>query len=244
MVDTKKSTKQTATAAPATGTIAGVPVSDAATVAAANAAAEAKRVEDARKLEEKAKKDADALAKKEAAELKKKADAQKRADEKAQKDKERADAKVAAEAAKQLKADQRAAEKAKKEQEKADAKAARDREKLANTMPEQNGVRRPKPDTLCGKAWAVCDAISAQLGAPAPIAYVLEGSKSIGLNEGNVKAEYARWKKFNGVTGRVAVPLPADISAAVAGVNVPAPVAPVAADPSVIPPAESVDPQA
>jgi hypothetical protein len=29
-----------------------------------------------------------------------------------------------------------------------------------------------------------------------------------GLNEANVRAEYARWRKFYGVTGRVAAPKP------------------------------------
>ncbi|AVJ51797.1 transcriptional activator [Pantoea phage vB_PagS_Vid5] len=116
------------------------------------------------------------------------------------------------------KAADKANKKALKEQEKADAKAKRDAEREANAMPEQNGVRRPKPDTLCGKAWELCDAISAKLGSPAPISYVIQAAEAAGLNEGNVRAEYARWKKFNGVEGRVSVPLPKEVAEAAASV--------------------------
>jgi len=34
----------------------------------------------------------------------------------------------------------------------------------------------------------------------------------MGLNEGNVRAEYARWRKFNGVTGRVTLPTPPSVA--------------------------------
>lgn len=73
-------------------------------------------------------------------------------------------------------------------------------------MPEANGVRRPKPETLCGQAWAVFDEVSAKNGAPASIKESLEIAKARGLNEGNVRVEYARWRKFFGITGRIAAP--------------------------------------
>ena len=95
-----------------------------------------------------------------------------------------------------------AADKAAKEQAKADAEAA----KAANKMPEQNGVRRPKPETLCGLAWAIFDAVSQKNGAPASIKESLEAAKAHNLNEGNVKAEYARWRKFYAISGRIAAP--------------------------------------
>lgn len=102
----------------------------------------------------------------------------------------------------------RAAKQAEKEAEKARAKELREKEKEANRMPEQNGVRRPQPETSCGRAWALMDQISATLGQPAPISYVLNLAGRHGLNEDTVKTQYARWKKFNGVTGRVPVPVP------------------------------------
>lgn len=130
---------------------------------------------------------------------------------KAQKDAEKqatADAKAQAKAAKDA---ERQATKDAKEKEKADKLAAKEQEKAqkeatknAAKMPEANGIRQPKPESLCGKAWAIFNQISAQNGAPASITDALPVAKAQGLNEGNVRTEYARWKKFHGVTGRVA----------------------------------------
>jgi hypothetical protein len=135
------------------------------------------------------------------------------ADKKAEKEAKAAQRKQASEtkklekkaAAEKAKADKKAAA----EQKKADAKAARE----ASKMPEQNGVRRPKPEGLCGKAWAVFDKISADSGAPATIGASLLAAKEQGLNEGNVRAEYARWRKFYGITGRAAPAKKAEVSA-------------------------------
>ena len=153
--------------------------------------------------------DAEAAAAKEAADKK----AAEAAEAKAAKAKAAADAKekkaaeVAAKKEAQAKAKAEkeakiAADKAAKEQAKADAEAA----KAANKMPEQNGVRRPKPETLCGLAWAIFDAVSQKNGAPASIKESLEAAKAQNLNEGNVKAEYARWRKFYAISGRIAAP--------------------------------------
>lgn len=155
----------------------------------------------AEKAELEAKKAADKAAKEQAkAEAKAKRE-QEAAEKKAAKEAEKAQKKADAEAKK-------AAEKAAKEQAKLDAKAARE----ANRMPEQNGIRRPKPDTLCGKAWGIFDSVSAKNGAPASIGESMELAKADGLNEANVRAEYARWRKFHGITGRVEAPKAAPTS--------------------------------
>ena len=124
------------------------------------------------------------------------------------------------------------AEKDKKDQDKKDAAAKKEQEKLdrqkerdAKKEPEQNGVRKPSVGTLCRAAWDLFDAISTTMGQTAPISYVLPVALEKGLNEANVKAEYARWKKYNGISGRVAVPVPANIAAAAANVSIPAPAA-------------------
>lgn len=75
-------------------------------------------------------------------------------------------------------------------------------------MPEQNGIRAPKADTACGKVWALCDQMSKKLGGPTPVAPVFEKLVAEGANGNNVKAEYARWRKFHGVTGRVVAEKP------------------------------------
>jgi chromosome segregation ATPase len=92
--------------------------------------------------------------------------------------------------------------KAKAAQEKEDAKAAKLAEREANRMPEQNGIRRPRPATKCGRVWELADSLSTE-AQPVSIAELLATANAEGLNEGNTKAEYARWRKFNGITGRI-----------------------------------------
>ena len=119
----------------------------------------------------------------------------KKAEEKAEKEQKKAADAAAKEA-----------EKAAKIKEKEDAAAAAKAAKESNKMPESNGVRRPKPETLCGQAWAIFDEVSQKNGAPASIKESLEVAKARNLNEGNVRVEYARWRKFFGIVGRVAAP--------------------------------------
>lgn len=125
-----------------------------------------------------------------AAELKAQKEAEKAALKEA-KAKEKADAKAAKEAEKEAKRQAKEAEKA---------------AKAANVMPEQNGIRRPADGTNCGNCWAIMDQISAETGQPAAIKSVLERGTAAGLNEATLKTQYARWRKFNGVTGYVVDP--------------------------------------
>ena len=111
----------------------------------------------------------------------------------------KAEAEVNAAKAKAEKDAKRQAAREAKEKEKADKKAERE----ANRMPEQNGVRRPKPHTLCGQAWQKADELSAALQRPVSIKELLAATDQIHLNPVNVKSEYARWRKFNGVKGRI-----------------------------------------
>lgn len=100
------------------------------------------------------------------------------------------------------------AKRAQKEAEKAEQKRLKKEAKAANAMPKQNDITRPRPDTACGNAWALMDQLSAKLGQPVPISILLQAAEQKGLNYDTVKTQYARWKKFNGIEGRVAVPLP------------------------------------
>lgn len=100
------------------------------------------------------------------------------------------------------------AKRAQKEAEKAEQKRLKEEAKAANAMPKQNDITRPRPDTACGNAWALMDQLSAKLSQPVPISILLQAAEQKGLNYDTVKTQYARWKKFNGIEGRVAVPLP------------------------------------
>ena len=143
---------------------------------------------------------AEAKAKKEAEKAAKEA-------EKAQKAAEKAAAKEQAKA-------EREAAKAAKAEEAAKAKEAAKAAKEANRMPMQNGIRRPKPETLCGQAWAIFDEVSGAKGSPAAIGECLPIAIERGLNQTNVRVEYARWRKYFGVTGRIENPAAAEKKAA------------------------------
>lgn len=73
----------------------------------------------------------------------------------------------------------------------------------------RNGVRRPSETGLCGQAWQVFDELRAQLGRAPAIQEALELGAMRKLHPGNVKAEYAAWRKFNGISGRIAPATPA-----------------------------------
>ena len=93
-----------------------------------------------------------------------------------------------------------------KEAEKEAAKAAAEEAKKANQQPEANGIRRPKADGMCGKAWTIFDEVSRKNGAPASIGETLPIATSQGINEATVRTQYARWRKFFGISGRVEAP--------------------------------------
>lgn len=161
--------------------------------------------------------DANATSDVQAQELKAAQKAQKE-QEAAQKKLEREEKKAAKDAEKAALAEEKEAKKAAKLQEKADkqaqkdaaiqarneAKAAKAAQREQGKQPEQNGVRRPRPDGECGKAWALFDQLSQSKGAPVAAAEIrAELAKGTELNEGNVRAEYPRWKKFHGLSGTI-----------------------------------------
>lgn len=149
-----------------------------------------------------------------AAEQKAAADAAAKAQAKADKDARKAADKQAADEVKaKAKAEKEQAKldaKAKKEADakaKADAKAQSEAAKESTKQPMQNEVRRPKPDGACGKVWAFADQLSAQMGQPVPIANLQATASAAGINDSTIRTQYALWRKFNGVVGRVVAPV-------------------------------------
>ena len=139
--------------------------------------------------------------------------AAKAAAEKEAKAKEKAEKAAAAKEAKEKAAAAKEADKAEREAKKLAEKEAKDAAKAekaaakeANKMPEQNGIRRPKPNTETGKVWALADSISANLGQPTPIANLLADGQAQGLNDSTIRTQYNRWRVFHGITGRVLAP--------------------------------------
>lgn len=129
----------------------------------------------------------------------------------------KADAKAAEVAAAKLAKEATAAEavaaKAAKEANEVATKEAAKVAKEAAKMPEINGIRRPKPDGKCGRAWALMDTMSAAIGGPVAIANLLVESNAQAMNPAMVRSNYAVWRKFNGVKGRV-LPIAAVVVAA------------------------------
>lgn len=124
------------------------------------------------------------------------------AEAKAAKQAEREAKKAAADAEKEAKKAKREAAK----QAKLDAKEAAKAKREANRQPEQNGIRRPGPEGVCGQVWGLADKLSQELGQAVPIANLLEAGVAAGLNPSNIRTEYARWKKFHGLSGRITLP--------------------------------------
>lgn len=111
------------------------------------------------------------------------------------------------EAAALKKAEEKAAKEAAKAEAAAAKAAAMEAAKASRQQPEQNGVRRPKPETQCGRIWDLADKLSNEIAAPVSIAVLMTEAHKNGLLEDNtIKTQYARWRKFHGVVGRVAAP--------------------------------------
>jgi hypothetical protein len=70
-------------------------------------------------------------------------------------------------------------------------------------MPTQNGIRRPGASGKCGRAWALMDEMSKKLRGPVAVADLLVQSDLLGLNPSMTRSNYAVWRKFNNVVGRV-----------------------------------------
>ena len=116
----------------------------------------------------------------------------------------KAQAKKEAEAVAKAEAAEKAEEREAAKQAKADAAAAKIAEREANRQPEQNGIRRPKPEGICGKIWEIADKLSTDLQAPVQIAPLIEATGAKGINAVTTRTNYARWRKFHGITGRTA----------------------------------------
>lgn len=156
--------------------------------------AAAKEQENLRKKQEK---EAENLAKAEA----KKAEREKKAAERKAEAEKKAAERLAVNTAKN---EAKAAKELEREQKKANREAAKTQAKEARKSDEQNGVVRPKVGTQTGEVWATADSVSAATQQPARIADLLNALPH--LAEATVRTQYARWRKYYGISGRLAAP--------------------------------------
>lgn len=80
---------------------------------------------------------------------------------------------------------------------------------IEKNRPEQNGVKRPSAGGLCRAVWDACWAHQAATGTPPTAKEVKAIAETNGWNTNNASIEYYQWRKFNGITGRVAKSAPA-----------------------------------
>lgn len=86
---------------------------------------------------------------------------------------------------------------------------------------EQNGITRPAAGTVTGNVWAAADSISfAQGGSPATIAQVKAHASMKEVNDHTIKTQYARWRQYNGIKGRIVLVKPAPAEGHYEGVPV------------------------
>lgn len=71
------------------------------------------------------------------------------------------------------------------------------------TVIKQNGIKRPDAGSVTGKLWDIADALSEQLGKPAPRADVVKQylTDVPNANQATANTQYARWVTFHGVSG-------------------------------------------
>ena len=80
---------------------------------------------------------------------------------------------------------------------------------IEKNRPEQNGVKRPSAGGLCRAVWDACWAHQEITGTPPTAKEVRAIAETNGWNLNNASIEYYQWRKFNGITGRVAKAAPA-----------------------------------
>lgn len=99
------------------------------------------------------------------------------------------------------------AEESAEEQKPAKKAKAKKEKKPKPPRDEKNGIARPgKGVTL--RVWEICDALTAQLGRVPTRANVMEVAQAEEINDKTIATQYARWRGYNGITGRVMEPKP------------------------------------
>lgn len=152
----------------------------------------------------------------------------------AEREAEKADKAAKKAAEKERLAAERAALKQQKEAEREAEKAELKAKREASKMPEQNGVRQPRPGTKTGKMWDLFNSKSTAEGRPIAISEVFDELVAKGHKTATIRTQYAFWRKFHGITGRIENPnkAPKPVKPAKAEAEVPAAETPVAEAPA------------
>lgn len=72
---------------------------------------------------------------------------------------------------------------------------------VEQNRPEQNGLKRPSSGSTCAIIWDTCDRITKDTEHTCTSAELFNALQ--GYNECTLRTQYARWRQFNGITGRL-----------------------------------------
>ena len=72
---------------------------------------------------------------------------------------------------------------------------------VEQNRPEQNGLKRPSAGSTCAIIWDTCDRITSETKHTCTSAELFNALQ--GYNECTLRTQYARWRQFNGITGRL-----------------------------------------
>lgn len=88
--------------------------------------------------------------------------------------------------------------------------------KIEKNRPESNGVKRPSAGTLCAQVWDMASSMSniaegmdgvknsMQDHNQVPtLSAVVKACEAVGINKFTARTQYARWRVFHGITGRI-----------------------------------------
>lgn len=83
--------------------------------------------------------------------------------------------------------------------------AAPAKKSTTGPVDEKNGVKRPKPGGNTAQVWDACDALHAKKGSAPTFKEVDEyiEKKNADIPTATRRSNYAVWRKYNGITGRV-----------------------------------------
>lgn len=78
------------------------------------------------------------------------------------------------------------------------------RVKIEKDRDTQNGMSRPSIGGKCRQVWDKCDELTTTNGTPPAISQLMKIMLDIGgIRVNTIKSQYAYWRKFNGITGRI-----------------------------------------
>lgn len=64
---------------------------------------------------------------------------------------------------------------------------------------QQNGVTRPRPNTITGRVWEIADEISNANAAPAERGAVMAQGLEEGIHRATISTQLGRWRKYHGL---------------------------------------------